>query len=69
MILHITRPNAVNCVDRTSLKLIKVARDDFSSLLDVWDHDGNLMIVGEFAQALPNAMSYFKVAIRIVLAA
>ena len=50
------------------MKLIKVARDNFSSLLDIRDHNGDLMIIGEFSQTLPNSMSNFKVAIGIVLA-
>ena len=50
------------------MKLIKVARDNFSSLLDIRDHNGNLMIIGEFPQTLPNSMSHLKVAIGIVLA-
>ena len=51
------------------MKLIEVARYHFGSLLDIWDHDGDLMTIGEFSQALPNTMANLEVAVRIVLAA
>ena len=51
------------------MKLIEVARYDFCSLFDIWDHNGDLMTIGEFSQALPDSMTYLEVPVRIVLAA
>ena len=69
MLLHVARSNAVDRVNWAPLKLIEVARDDFGSLLDIWDHNGDLVTTGELSQALPNSMAYLEVSIRVVLAA
>ena len=69
MLLHVARSNAVDRVNRAPLKLIEVARDNFGSLLDIWDHNGDLVTTGELSQALPNSVAYLEVSIRVVLAA
>ena len=37
MISYVTRPYAIDGIDGTSLELVKVASDNFSSSLDIWD--------------------------------